>query len=87
MVWGRSLTPTEPVDYCSQYRFVASPARRFSLPSITRALTGENLTFDMDEQIAELRRDECYVRKAPSKKLVCSVHKSAWLTRSFASIT
>ena len=46
--------------------FTASP-RRFSgpevsLPSITRALTGENLTFDMDEQIAELRRDECYVR-------------------------
>ena len=44
-----------------------APPRRFSgpevsLPSITRALTGENLTFDMDEQIAELRRDECYVR-------------------------
>ena len=32
------------------------------MPSITRALTGENLTFDLDEQIAELRRDECYVR-------------------------
>ncbi len=44
-----------------------APPRRFSgpevsLPSITRALTGDNLTFDMDEQIAELRRDECYVR-------------------------
>ena len=32
------------------------------MSSITRALTGENLTFDLDEQIAELRRDERYVR-------------------------
>ena len=44
-----------------------APPRRFSGPevplsSITRALTGENLTFDLDEQIAELRRDESYVR-------------------------
>jgi quercetin dioxygenase-like cupin family protein len=30
--------------------------------SITRALTGEKLTFDLDEQIDELRRDEIYVR-------------------------
>ena len=32
------------------------------MSSITRALTGENLTFDLHEQIAELRRDESYVR-------------------------
>jgi quercetin dioxygenase-like cupin family protein len=30
--------------------------------SLTRALTGEKLTFDLDGQIAELRRDEHYVR-------------------------
>ena len=32
------------------------------MASITRALTGEQHTFDLDEQIAELRRDESYVR-------------------------
>ncbi len=32
------------------------------MPQITRALTGENLTFDLSEQIAELRQDESYVR-------------------------
>jgi len=32
------------------------------LSSITRALTGNKLTFDLEEQIAELRRDESYVR-------------------------
>jgi quercetin dioxygenase-like cupin family protein len=30
--------------------------------SITRALTGENLTFDLAGQIAELRQDESYAR-------------------------
>jgi len=30
--------------------------------SLTRALAGEKLTFDLDGQIAELRRDEHYVR-------------------------
>ena len=30
--------------------------------SITRALTGENLTFDLAGQIADLRQDESYVR-------------------------
>jgi quercetin dioxygenase-like cupin family protein len=30
--------------------------------SITRALAGEKLTFDLDGQIAELRQDEHYVR-------------------------
>ncbi len=29
---------------------------------ITRALTGENLSFDLGEQIAELRQDRSYVR-------------------------
>ncbi|HZD04746.1 MAG TPA: hypothetical protein VE173_07505, partial [Longimicrobiales bacterium] len=29
---------------------------------MTRALTGENLTFELAAQIAELRRDENYVR-------------------------
>ncbi len=29
---------------------------------LTRALTGENLTFDLAGQIAELRQDESYVR-------------------------
>lgn len=29
---------------------------------ITRALTGENLSFHLDEQIAELRQDRSYVR-------------------------
>ncbi len=32
------------------------------MSSLTRALTGEKLTFDLDDQIAELRRDEHYVR-------------------------
>ena len=32
------------------------------MSSITRALTGEKLTFNLDEQIAELRLDESYVR-------------------------
>ncbi len=32
------------------------------MSSLTRALTGEKLTFDLDGQIAELRRDEHYVR-------------------------
>ena len=32
------------------------------MSSITRALTGKNLTFDLAGQIAELRRDEIYVR-------------------------
>ena len=32
------------------------------MSSITRALTGNKLTFDLEEQIAELRRDESYVR-------------------------
>lgn len=32
------------------------------MSSITRALTGSKLTFDLEEQIAELRRDESYVR-------------------------
>ncbi len=29
---------------------------------ITRALTGENLSFDLDEQIAQLRQDGSYAR-------------------------
>lgn len=32
------------------------------MSSITRALTGSKLTFDLEEQISELRRDESYVR-------------------------
>ena len=32
------------------------------MSSITRALTGDNLAFDLDEQIAELRGDESYLR-------------------------
>ncbi len=32
------------------------------MTSMTRALTGENLTFDLGIQIAELRRDEGYLR-------------------------
>lgn len=32
------------------------------MTSMTRALTGENLTFDLAIQIAELRRDEGYLR-------------------------
>ena len=32
------------------------------MSSITRALTGENLTFDLGEQIAEMRREEGYER-------------------------
>ena len=32
------------------------------MSSITRALTGDNLTFDLSEQIGELRRDESYIR-------------------------
>jgi len=32
------------------------------LSSITRALTGNKLTFDLEEQIAELRQDESYMR-------------------------
>lgn len=32
------------------------------MSSLTRALTGENLAFDLNEQIAQLRRDESYVR-------------------------
>lgn len=32
------------------------------MTSMTRALTGENLTFDLALQIAELRRDEGYLR-------------------------
>ena len=60
------MRPVFDAHRAGRLLFTVSP-RRFSspevsLPSITRALTGENLTFDMDEQIAELRRDECYVR-------------------------
>ncbi|MDX1647249.1 MAG: hypothetical protein R3304_08895 [Longimicrobiales bacterium] len=32
------------------------------MTSMSRALTGENLTFDLPIQIAELRRDEGYLR-------------------------
>ena len=32
------------------------------MSSLTRALTGETLTFDLGEQIAELRQDEHYIR-------------------------
>ena len=32
------------------------------MSSITRVLTGDNLTFDLGYQIAELRQDESYVR-------------------------
>ena len=32
------------------------------MSSITRVLTGDNLTFDLGDQIAELRQDESYVR-------------------------
>ena len=32
------------------------------MTSMSRALTGENLTFDLSTQIAELRRDESYLR-------------------------
>lgn len=32
------------------------------MTSMTRALTGEHLTFDLREQIAELREDDGYVR-------------------------
>jgi quercetin dioxygenase-like cupin family protein len=32
------------------------------MSSLSRALTGKHLTFDLAEQIAELRRDEKYVR-------------------------
>jgi len=32
------------------------------MSSITRALTGENLTFDLAGQIADLRKDERYLR-------------------------
>lgn len=32
------------------------------MASMARALTGENLTFDLQMQIAELRRDEGYLR-------------------------
>jgi quercetin dioxygenase-like cupin family protein len=32
------------------------------MPQITRTLTGDNLTFDLGAQIAELRQDESYVR-------------------------
>ena len=32
------------------------------MSSLTRALTGEKLTFDLDDQIADLRQDEHYVR-------------------------
>ena len=36
------------------------------MSSITRALTGDNLTFDLSEQIGELRRDESYIRSGRS---------------------
>ena len=32
------------------------------MSSLSRALTGKHLTFDLAEQLAELRRDEKYVR-------------------------
>lgn len=32
------------------------------MASMSRALTGENLTFDLASQVAELRRDEGYLR-------------------------
>ena len=32
------------------------------MSSLTRALTGDNLTFDLAGQIADLRRDESYAR-------------------------
>ena len=47
------------------------------MSSITRALTGENLTFDLAEHIAQLREDESYVRTNCS----CAIGytASAWI--------
>jgi len=36
------------------------------MPQITRTLAGDNLTFDLGEQIAELRQDESYTRSGRS---------------------
>ncbi len=59
------------MDKNGEFQHVHFTAHRFSDPevsvsSITRALTGDNLTFDLSEQIGELRRDESYIRRGRS---------------------